>query len=140
MAHTTRFLTVLALLAAALVQTASAAPASRTTSIGYDGPNGLMISSSNADTKIFTVQTGKVDIEAGEELVSAKITDDSGDPVAAEVHQGGAELGVICGDGSEELMLVNKKPVHLHLQFGVAADCGGASIPSSGTIEFTFNR
>jgi hypothetical protein len=140
MAHTTKFLTVLALLVAALVQPVSAAPTSRTTSIGYDGPNGLVVSSSNADTKIFTVQTGKVDIETGEQFVSAKITDDSGDPVAAEVHQGGAELGVICGDGSEELILVNKKPVHLHLQFGAATDCGGASLPSSGTIELTFSR
>jgi hypothetical protein len=99
-----------------------------------------VISSSNADTKFFTTETGKVDIETGERLVSAKILDDSGDPVTAEVHQGGAELGVICGDGSEELLLVNKKPVHLHLQFGVAADCGGVSNPSKGTIELTFSK
>ena len=140
MALTTKLLMILALLGAALVNPAGAAPAARTASISYDGPNMVMVSSSNAATKIFTVQTGKVDIEPGEQLVSATITDDSGDSVAAEVHQGGAELGVICGDGIEELVLVNKKPVHLHLQFGAATDCGGASIPSTGTIELTFSR
>jgi hypothetical protein len=140
MALTTKLSMVLVLLVSALVQTANAAPSPRTSSIGYDGPNGIVISSATDGLTISTVQSGKIEVLPGERFVSATITDDSGQPVAAEVHQGGADLGLVCGKGAEELTLVTKKPVHLHLLFGASTDCAGVSVPSTGTIELSFSR
>lgn len=140
MSHTMKLLAVVVLLVSASLQSAVAGQSSRTVSVDYDGPNGLVISAVNNYTYIYTIQSDKVPAEEGERSVSAEITDESGNPVAAAVHQGGAELGITCGAGAEKFTLVNRKPIHLHLQFGVSTDCTGVSTPSSGTIELTFSR
>ena len=126
------------LLVSASLSPAIAAPSSRTVSVGYEQPNTIVISAVSDGPTISTVSSEDVATAAGDRRVSATITDDSGQPVAAQVHQGNAELGVICGTGSEELTLVNRKPIHLHLLFGPSPDCTGFSMPTTGTIDITF--
>lgn len=73
---------------------------------------------------------------AGEKAVSIEIVDDSGRPVAGVVHQGGAELGEICGQTEAPLRLVSRKSVHVHVYAGPG--CDGVSAPTTGTVTFTF--
>ena len=75
---------------------------------------------------------------AGEKKVSIEITDESGRPVAGVVHQGGADLGEICGQTEAPLRLVSRKSVHVHIYSGPG--CEGVSAPTSGTVTFTFTR
>ena len=73
---------------------------------------------------------------AGERKVSIEIADQSGRPVAGVVHQGGADLGEICGQTEAPLRLVSRKSVHVHIYAGPG--CDGVSVPTTGTVTFTF--
>lgn len=128
----------IALLVTPLIAPAGAAPTNRTDTVAYDGPNVIMISVDSSRTQTFSVESDMVMPEAGENFVSIEIADDSGQPIGAEVHQGRAVVGTFCGSG-EHLALVNNKPIHLHLQFGVSVDCAAPTVPTSGSITFTFH-
>jgi hypothetical protein len=121
------------------MQPAIAASTTRTVSVGYETPNTIVLDlNPTAETRLSTVTSKDVMTEAGEGVVSVEIVDESGEAVAGRVHQGRADLGIVCGDGSEELKLVNRKPVHVHLTFGPSEGCAGVSVPTSGNITFTF--
>lgn len=97
-----------------------------------------MIEAVSSGARIFTVDSDEAMPAPGEDSVSVTIEDDSGQPIAADIHQGRSSLGGVCG-GDDHIALSNRKPLHLHLQFGLAVDCGSTSIPTTGTITFTFH-
>ena len=116
---------------------ATAAPAARTETVPYERGSGVRM----VDTLTINLSLGPLPEArpvAGERKVSIEITDDSGRPVAAEVHQGDAELGIVCGQTEAPLTLVSRKPVHLHIYVGPG--CADVSTPTQGTAEFTFTR
>lgn len=128
---------VLALVVAGLVAPASGAPRQRVESVAYERASGIHL----LDVAWIEVDAGELPQAAPltkEKLVSVSITDDSGRPVGAAVHQGDAELGTICGQTETPLMLVSRKPVHVHIFSGPG--CDDVSAPTTGTVEFTFTR
>lgn len=126
-----------ALVVVGLVAPASGAPRQRVESVAYENATGVWAS----EVVLVNVSFGDMPQAAPmakEKHVSVSITDDSGRPVIAAVHQGEAELGMICGQSDAPLALVSRKPVHLHIYSGPG--CGDVSTPTSGTVEFAFTR
>ena len=141
MARMIKVLTATLILVLTSLVPAAAGPSSRKATASYGGqPSTIMMEIGDSGASIYTMHSDKVLTEAGEKFVSVEITDDSGEPVAGRVHQGGADLGVACGDGVEQLALVNRKPIHVHLQMGLSVECDSGSSPSGGTITLTFHR
>ena len=114
---------------------ASAGPAGRQVTYEYQGPNTLVEPTGMVVANWGIFPTAKP--RRGERLVSVKLADATGEPVAAEVHQGNRVLGgAFCGETDRPLRLVNRASVHVHLHVGQG--CGGTSVPTQGTVELTF--
>ncbi|MDQ3951588.1 MAG: hypothetical protein M3279_01295 [Actinomycetota bacterium] len=129
----------IAILASALIVAALApaggAESERREMIAYDSGSGVHV------MDVVWIEVAGVPESrplAGERKVSIEIADESGRPVAGVVHQGGADLGEICGQTEAPLRLVSRKSVHVHIYAGPA--CEGVSAPTSGTVTFTFTR
>jgi hypothetical protein len=129
---------VKALLPAVVLLAAAApvngAPRQRTETAPYEAPNFAVL-----DT--LWVQLGSAPEArplAGEQTVSVSLTDDTGKPVSGVVHQGKYTLGEFCGATEQPLHLMNRKPVHVHVFLGDG--CSGGSLPTKGTVTFTFAR
>lgn len=142
MDRVTKSLVVTAAVAVTVVVVALLAPAAgaaraRTESAAYERSSGVHV-----------LDAAWVEVAAGdlpqatplgrEKNVSITITDDSGRPVAAVVHQGDHELGAFCGATEAPLPLASREPVHVHVYSG--AGCADVSTPTAGTVEFTFTR
>lgn len=77
--------------------------------------------------------------QTGERFVSVSIEDAAGQPVLAELHQGNTDLtNRFCGETPEPVKLYRTAALHVHLYAG--ADCDGVSLPTQGTITFSFRR
>lgn len=128
---------VLLMIAAGSVTPASGAPRQRVESVAYERSAGIRASEVVSINVAFgdTPQAAPL---AREKKVSITIVDDSGRPVAAAVHQGEAELAMICGETEAPLTLVSRRPVHLHIYSGPG--CDDVSTPTAGTVEFAFTR
>ena len=114
---------------------AAGGPRSRTENVPYDTPGANVM-----DTIWIEINSAA---EArplpGERFVSVALTDDSGRPVAAILHQGDQELGgTFCGRTDRPVRLVSREPVHVHVYSGPA--CADVSIATQGTAAFTFTR
>ena len=115
----------------------SARPAGRQVTFEYQGPNTLVEPTGKVVANWGIFRTAKP--RRGEGLISVKLVDATGQPVAAEVHQGNHILGgAFCGETDRPLRLVNRASVHVHLHVGQG--CGGTSVPTQGTVELTFLR
>jgi hypothetical protein len=75
---------------------------------------------------------------AREKSVSITLEDESGRPIAGVVHQGDRELGELCGQTEAPLTLEGREAVHVHIYSGPG--CADVSVPTSGTVTFTFTR
>jgi hypothetical protein len=130
------------LLVSALLNPVMAGPSSRTATAGYgdEPPSQITIELGDDGVNFFLAISDRVPVEEGERFVSVEIADDSGEPVVGAVHQGKAELGVVCGDGAERFPLVNRKAIHVHLQTGMSVACSTGSTPSEGTVTLTFSN
>lgn len=109
-------------------------PSQRTVTAPYEAPNFAIMDS-------FYVQIGSAPEArplASEKTVSVALTDDTGRPVSGVVHQGKYSLGELCGETEQPLRLMNQKPVHVHVYLGDG--CSGGSVPTKGTVTFTFGR
>lgn len=108
--------------------------AAREVTVQYQGPNTI----TGEDT--YVSNTGPMaKPKPGERFLEVTVTDVSGRPVLAEVHQGNRELGpAICGATDKPVKLQGRGAVHVHLYAG--AGCGEPSVPTQGTITFTFRR
>lgn len=126
-----------AVLIGSAVAPAAGAPRQRVETAAYERASGVHL----MDVVWIEIAAGELP-EARplgrEKTVSITIADDSGRPVAADVHQGEEVLGSICGQTESPLTLVSREPVHLHVYSG--AGCSDVSTPTQGTIEFTFAR
>lgn len=133
----TKGLLLASVIAAGALAPAAAAPRERTEMIPYERGSGIYFA--DVVTANFTLgDLPQAQPMRGEKAVSVAITDDSGRPVAALVHQGDAELGMICGQTDSPLQLVSRKPVHVHIYAGPG--CSDVSTPTQGAVEFTFTR
>lgn len=75
-------------------------------------------------------------VRAGEHVILVSAADDSGQSVALDVEQDGAELGTFCSDTSRPIRLRGRGAVAVT---PVVGPCGrGISAPTSGTIRVTF--
>lgn len=123
--------------ASALAAPAAGGPRERVETATYERPAGIHL----LDVAWVEVAAGELPQAtpmAREKTVSIVVEDDSGNPVAAAVHQGKSELGTICGASESPLTLVNRQPVHVHVYSGEG--CSGASIATQGTVTFTFGK
>lgn len=110
------------------------APRERTETAPYEAPNFSVM-----DTLWISIGSApEARPLAAERTVGVSLTDDSGQPVGGVVHQGKYTLGELCGATEEPLRLMNQKPVHVHVFVGDA--CPGGSLPTKGTVTFTFGR
>ena len=117
----------------AVAAPASGEPSERTETLEYSSTSGTQL------MDYFTVQVGplpEIRPARGETAVSVVVEDASGRPVAAAVHQGDQDLGNICGATKGPVPLVSRKAVHVHVFSG--AGCSDVSLPTQGTITFTF--
>lgn len=130
----TPLLPALALVALSALPAAGARSA-RTEMVTYDSGSGIHVMD-----YVWFEFSGAPEAQplAGERTVSIEITDESGRPVAGVVHQGDAELGEVCGRTETPLRLVSRKWVHVHIYGGPG--CDGVSVPTTGTVTFTFAR
>lgn len=113
------------------------APRSRTETAAYERASGIHL----MDVVWFEVAAGELPQAqplAREKTVSITIEDDSGRPVAVEVHQGEEVLADVCGSTDAPLKLVNREPVHVHVYSG--AGCSDVTAPTTGSVTFTFSR
>jgi hypothetical protein len=117
---------------------AAAGPvAPRTVTVEYSGPNSFADpeGSAYASYGIF----GEAKPRPGERFIRVEVTDESGRPVLAEVHQANRELGgSFCGATPNRLRLPTRRSVHVHLYLGPG--CDDISAPTQGSITFTFER
>jgi Flp pilus assembly protein CpaB len=129
---------VLAVIAiVAVVAPATGAPRSRNETVAYERASGAHL----ADTVWVEVAAGELPAAqplAREKSVSITLEDDSGRPVFGVVHQGDRPLAEVCGTTDAPVALVSREPVHVHLYSGEG--CADVSVPTSGTITFTFAR
>lgn len=128
---------VLATVMAVVVTAPAGAARSRTETVAYERASGVHV----ADTMWIEIAAGELPEArplAREKTVSITLEDDSGRPIAGVVHQGEQELGTICGATETPLALVNRQAVHVHVYSG--AGCADVSVPTAGTVTFTFAR
>lgn len=114
---------------------AAGGPRERTESVHYEVTSGMQV----GDT--LTLQVGQLPQArpaARERTVSIVLEDDSGRPVAGAVHQGDHELADICGATDAPVRFVTREPVHVHILTGPG--CSDVSVPTQGTVTFTFSR
>lgn len=119
------------------VAPAAGASRSRTETVAYERTSGAHLE----DQVWVEVAAGDLPEArplARERSVSITLEDDSGRPIAGVVHQGEEELGEICGATEAPIALVNREPVHVHLYSGPG--CADVSLPTAGTVTFTFSR
>lgn len=119
------------------VAPATGATRSRTETVAYESTSGAHV----MDTVWVEVASdGPPEARplAKERTVSIALEDESGRPIAGVAHQGDAELGDFCGTTEAPLTLVNRKPVHVHVYSGPG--CADVSLPTTGTVTFTFAR
>lgn len=133
----TKSMVLAAVVTAAVAAPAGSAPRERTENVAYERASGVHLMDA-AWVEVAAGELPQATPRAREKAVSVAITDDSGRPVAAVVHQGDADLGAICGQSGAPLQLVSRQPVHVHVYTGPG--CADASTPTTGTIEFTFTR
>ena len=134
---TKKGLAVAAVVALVAAAPATGAPRSRTETVAYERASGAYL----AETVLVNLQLGpmpEATPQAREKTVSITLEDDSGRPVAGMAHQGDEELGAFCGQTDTPLTLVNRKPVHVHVYSGQG--CGDVSLPTTGSVTFTFTR
>lgn len=137
MNRTMKGLALATIVTAVAVAPASGAPRSRTETVAYERTSGAHL----ADVVWVEVAAGDLPEAtplARERSVSITLEDDSGRAVAGVVHQGDHELGEICGATDAPIALVSREPVHVHLYAGPG--CADVSVPTAGTITFTFAR
>ena len=116
---------------------ATGATRTRTETVAYERASGAHL-----DQKVW-VEIAAGDLPeaqplAREKSVSITLEDESGRPIAGVVHQGDEQLGELCGSTDAPLALVSRKPVHVHVFSGEG--CTDVSVPTSGTVTFTFSR
>ena len=111
-----------------------AASSERTETVAYEAPSGAHVDTAWVEFS----PTPEARPSAGERYVSIELEDESGRPVAAAVHQGNSDLGDVCGGTSAPIALVSRKPVHVHIYSGPG--CTDVSVPTQGTVTFTFTR
>lgn len=119
------------------VAPATGAPRSRTETAPYERASGAHL----MDAAWIEVAAGDLPAAqplAREKSVSITLEDESGRPIAAVVHQGDHELGELCGQTEAPLTLSGREPVHVHVYSGPG--CTDVSVPTSGTVTFTFTR
>lgn len=114
---------------------ASAKPGNtREVTVDYQGANTY-----EDDNGFMTVVSSVAKPQSGERFVTVVIADAAGQPVLAEVHQGQKDLtGDFCGETGEAVMLDGRGRLHVHLYAGPG--CDGVSLPTQGTITFSFHR
>lgn len=137
MNRVTKCLALASTLAVVASGPAGGAPRTRTETAPYERASGIQL------MDVATVEVASGDLpEAqplrGERWVSVAVADASGRPVAAIVHQGEAVLGDLCGESEQPLALVNREPVHVHVYTGPG--CADLSVPTQGTVTFTFAK
>jgi hypothetical protein len=135
--QTMKSMVLASVLSAVVAAPAGGAPRERTQSVTYERASGIHL----MDVAWVEVAAGELPEArplAREKKVSVSITDDSGRPVGAVVHQGEHELGRVCGQSDAPLQLASREPVHVHVYSGPG--CDDLSAPTTGTIEFTFTR
>lgn len=118
-----------------VVAPATGAPRERTETVAYEHGSGAHL----MDT--LSVQVSELPEArpaAGEKTVSIVLEDETGRPVAGAVHQGKNVLGEICGATEAPLQLVGRQPVHVHVYAGPG--CTDVSVPTTGTVTFTFAK
>lgn len=141
MTRLTKVLAASVLLISASLHPVMAGPSSRTATAEYGGlPTTIMMTFGDSGAHISLATSENVPVEDDERSVSVEIADDSGEPVVGLVHQGKAELGFYCGEGTERFPLANRRPVHVHMLTGFSAECMTGSNPSEGTITLTFHK
>ena len=141
MTRMVKMLAASVLLISASLHPAMAGPSSRTATANYGGePGTVMISFGAYGGHIYLATSENVAVEDDERFVSVEIADDSGEPVVGAVHQGNAELGFYCGEGTERFPLANRRPIHVHMQTGYSTECMIGSTPSAGTVKLTFHK
>ena len=119
------------------VAPAAGAPRSRTETAAYESASGVHL----MDVAWMEVAAGELPSAqplSREKFVSVTLEDESGRPVAGIVHQGDQELGDFCGATETPLALSGRKPVHVHVYSG--AGCSDVTLPTAGTVTFTFTR
>ena len=119
------------------VAPATGAPRSRTETAAYERASGAHLT----DVAWLEIAAGDLPTAqplAREKSVSITLEDESGRPIAAVVHQGDNELGELCGQTEAPLTLSGRAAVHVHVYSGPG--CADVSLPTSGTVTFTFTR
>ena len=137
MKRTKKGLALAAVVTLVAVAPAAGAPRSRTETVAYERPTGAYL----AETVLVDLAFGPMPEaapQAREKTVSITLEDDSGRPVAGVAHQGDEELGAFCGHTETPLALVNRKPVHVHVYSGEG--CADVTLPTTGSVTFTFTR
>lgn len=137
MSRITKGLALATIAATVVVAPASSAPRARTETVPYERASGLHL----MDVAWIEIATGDLPEArplAREKTVSITLEDESGRPIAGVVHQGEHELGEICGATEAPLALVNREAVHVHVYSGPG--CADVSMPTTGTVTFTFTR
>lgn len=137
MNRTMKGLALATVLTVVAVGPATGASRSRTETVAYERTSGAHLS----DVVWAEVAAGdlpEATPRAREKSVSITLEDDSGRPIAGVVHQGEQELGDICGATDAPIALVSREPVHVHLYAGPG--CADVSVPTAGTVTFTFTR
>lgn len=125
---------VLALAFSALPAAAKPDP-TRQVTVEYQGPNTLA-----DDDDAFISHIGPMaKPKPGERFVRVDVEDASGRAVLAELHQGDRDLtGRFCGEIEKPVKLRGRGALHVHLYAG--AGCAEDSLPTQGTIIFTFQK
>lgn len=119
------------------VAPATGAPRSRTETVAYERASGAHL------MNVAWVEIAAGDLPAAQPLarektVSITLEDDSGRPIAGVVHQGDRELGEFCGQTEAPLTLAGREAVHVHVYSGPG--CADVSVPTAGTVIFTFAK
>lgn len=137
MNRTMKALALAAVVTLVAVAPAAGGPRSRTETVAYETTSGAHL----MDYVWVEIAKGgppQAQPLAREKSVSITLEDDSGRPIAGVVHQGDEELGEVCGATDAPLTLVTREPVHVHLYAGPG--CSDVSVPTTGTVTFTFTR
>lgn len=134
--RTTRASAIAFVLAVSALPAAAAKPdPPRNVTVQYQGPNTV---ADNDDAFISRIGA-MAKPRPQERFVDVAIADASGLPVSAELHQGARDLtGAFCGETEKPVKLRGRAPLHVHLYAGPG--CSGPSVPTKGTITFSFQR
>lgn len=137
MKRTNLGLALAAVVTVVAVAPAAGAPRTRTETVAYERASGAHLSE-DVSVDVAAGEMPEAAPMAREKTVSITLEDDSGRPIAGVAHQGDEELGAFCGQTEAPLTLVSRKPVHVHVYSGEG--CSDVSVPTAGTVAFTFAR